>query len=279
MTDAKHIRKSTRKTTTTTTTTTTNVAPSPKDIPFFNFYVLSMSYQPEFCHQHSNTLTDIQDQDYGKHHHHGGGGSTVYPGCTHPLETWKHNLTLHGLWPQYNDGTWPATCTLESFDSNVMKSFSMDELHEKWPNVKSSSEEQNWDEYSSFWEHEWSKHGTCSGLDQYTYFHAAMDNFVTSPAIVFDHYHSELDKSSNSFPKRLLIDGYGRYAEIVPVCSGRYLSEVRICFEKDVYSNLPAGRINCPASVKSEDNCEDDIFIAVFKEDETDVGVNEEIAL
>ncbi|RVX23348.1 Ribonuclease 2 [Vitis vinifera] len=25
-------------------------------------------------------------------------------------------FTIHGLWPDYNDGTWPACCTRSSFD-------------------------------------------------------------------------------------------------------------------------------------------------------------------
>jgi ribonuclease I len=45
----------------------------------FDFYVLSMSYQPEFCYQHRRES---------------------FPGCEHPNGFWKESLTMHGLWPQ-----------------------------------------------------------------------------------------------------------------------------------------------------------------------------------
>ena len=43
-----------------------------------------------------------------------------------------------------------------------------------WPNY-------NYDpsspDYTEFWQHEWSKHGTCTGLEQYTYFNTALQMF------------------------------------------------------------------------------------------------------
>lgn len=45
----------------------------------FDFYVLSMSYQPQFCYQHR---------------------SQGYAGCEDPDDFWRGNLTIHGLWPQ-----------------------------------------------------------------------------------------------------------------------------------------------------------------------------------
>ena len=56
----------------------------------FDLYVMSMSYQPEFCYENRH-------EDW--------------PGCTHPEEFWKSHLTIHGLWPEYADGTWPQFCT------------------------------------------------------------------------------------------------------------------------------------------------------------------------
>ena len=45
----------------------------------FDFYVLSMSYQPEFCFQHRHEK---------------------FAGCENPMDFWKSSLTLHGLWPE-----------------------------------------------------------------------------------------------------------------------------------------------------------------------------------
>jgi ribonuclease I len=45
----------------------------------FDFYVFSMSYQPEFCYAHR--------PDH-------------YAGCQQPMNYWKTHLTIHGLWPE-----------------------------------------------------------------------------------------------------------------------------------------------------------------------------------
>ena len=47
--------------------------------PSFDFYVLAMTYQPDFCDHHA---------------------SFKYPGCERPLDFWRKSLTIHGLWPQ-----------------------------------------------------------------------------------------------------------------------------------------------------------------------------------
>ena len=58
---------------------------------------------------------------------------------------------------QRNDGTYPSMCTNEQLDTNLLESLS-DELSDKWPNVKSDIHSQG--QYTSFWKHEWEKHGT-----------------------------------------------------------------------------------------------------------------------
>lgn len=233
--------------------------------PPFNFYVLSMSFQPEFCYSHYS---------HKKH--------DQYPGCAHPLETWKHNLTIHGLWPQYVDGTWPSTCSNEKFDPAIMEEFGWDLLDERWPNVKAS--ESNIEEYVTFWEHEWTKHGTCSGLSQHDYFNAALNHFVHTPPVVYDYYllnsnkeqKSVKDSSMKSFPKQLLLIGYGGPGQVVPVClHGKYLSEIRMCFGKDEVTNLPMDRIACPDVFLEEDSCGEEIIVSVFHEDAPDISKNE----
>ncbi len=53
----------------------------------FDFYVLSLSWSPTFC------LTHPQDQQ-----------------CTGK----GYGFVLHGLWPQYARGGWPASCLPQS---------------------------------------------------------------------------------------------------------------------------------------------------------------------
>lgn len=48
----------------------------------FDFYLLTLSWTPEFCHSHQSNAE-----------------------CSE-----HHGFMVHGLWPQNNDGTWPQNC-------------------------------------------------------------------------------------------------------------------------------------------------------------------------
>lgn len=124
-----------------------------------------------------------------------------------------------------------------------------------WPNVKVSKEDS---EYYDFWKHEWSKHGTCSGLSQEDYFEAALSEFLDTPSIVLENYGGRMSKAS-------LLEAYG--GDVVLVCAGgRYLEEVRACLalKRD---GTPTTRISCPDVVMKEANCGKDISIAAFPSD------------
>src|SRR5215469_9124628 len=49
----------------------------------FDYYLLNLSWSPEFCHSHSNA-----------------------PECAQ-----RYTFVLHGLWPQNADGTYPQNCS------------------------------------------------------------------------------------------------------------------------------------------------------------------------
>ncbi|WCJ37283.1 ribonuclease 2 [Euphorbia peplus] len=62
-------------------------------------------------------------------------------------------FTIHGLWPDYNDGTWPACCTRSSFDEKEISSLS-DALHKYWPSLSCGSPSTCHGSKGSFWAHE-----------------------------------------------------------------------------------------------------------------------------
>lgn len=79
---------------------------------------------------------------------------------------------IHGLWPNYRDGSYPSNCDSnnpydESEISDLIRS-----MQEEWPTLACPS-----GNGSKFWAHEWDKHGTCSEsvLSQHQYFEAALD--------------------------------------------------------------------------------------------------------
>jgi ribonuclease T2 len=67
----------------------------------FDFYVLALSWSPDYCATQGNN--DTQQCTIGK----------------------KLGLVLHGLWPQYQKG-YPSNCTTEKFSKS---------LQEKFPNL------------------------------------------------------------------------------------------------------------------------------------------------
>ncbi|EPS67237.1 hypothetical protein M569_07540, partial [Genlisea aurea] len=79
---------------------------------------------------------------------------------------------IHGLWPNYNDGTYPSNC-------DPSNPFHLSQIWDLVPEM-----EQNWASLAcpsgngtTFWSHEWNKHGTCSEsvLNQHSYFSAALE--------------------------------------------------------------------------------------------------------
>ena len=193
-----------------------------------------MTYQPEFCRENSNH----------------------YSGCHHPSQFWEGQLTIHGLWPQRNDGTWPSECTAEPLqDSFYVKGNDsiLELLEEKWPNVKSDPNSRS---HRSFWEHEWTKHGTCSGLIQFDYFQNALNLLLATPEVVAKGYGDTVSKAE-------LVEGYGGESMAALVCKSGYLSEVRACFGKNI-DGTPGERMECPEKVLEEGSCGEEIRIASF---------------
>lgn len=197
----------------------------------FDFYVYSMSYQPEFCRENDERFV----------------------GCHDPEEAWKGQLTIHGLWPNRNSGTWPSTCSDEKFDISILQDLS-DDLSLNWPNVKSSPDSPG---HESFWSHEWSKHGTCSGLSQWDYFRTALDLLPPTPDVVKESYGAAVRRED--LEREYLGGGMSVFA-----CKHGYLSEVRLCYEKMV-DGAPGERVSCPDPTLKEDSCGDEIMIASFE--------------
>ena len=66
------------------------------------------------------------------------------------------DFTIHGLWPERLDGSWPQYCnSSDRFDADRVKEL-LPRLREQWPSFGMGADAQ-------FWGHEWMRHGTCSG--------------------------------------------------------------------------------------------------------------------
>jgi len=154
----------------------------------FDFYLLTLSWSPEFCHGHPGA-----------------------PECSQ-----HRGFMVHGLWPQFNNGAWPADCqttqpapTDTSPVANIMP--------------------------QDILPHEWEKHGTCSGLSGNDYFAlirkvfdsiqipsqfaAPTRSFTIRPAALKDAF----EKSN---------PGLADQDVAIQLNSGRYLNAVEFCLNK-----------------------------------------------
>jgi ribonuclease T2 len=153
----------------------------------FDYYLLNLSWSPEFCHGHPNAT-----------------------------ECASHSaFVLHGLWPQNTDGTYPQNCSTEPGPRNPA-SFS-----DIYPDA-------------GLLRHEWTTHGTCSGLSPDAFFAAARTAFHS---VVIPPKLSQLDHQISMPPDEIL----GLFtaanpsiprASLALSCGNNYLTAIEVCLNK-----------------------------------------------
>jgi ribonuclease T2 len=130
----------------------------------------------------------------------------------------KLGFVLHGLWPQYNRG-YPQNCSSESLSPDLKRQF---------PNLYPSAK---------LYDHEWKKHGTCSGLGTKGYLQLSQqlkDALVIpdryqQPAKPFRATIADIRREFTRVNPAVKADG------LAVTCSGsgRFLQEVTVCYSKD----------------------------------------------
>jgi ribonuclease T2 len=138
-------------------------------------------------------------------------------------------FVLHGLWPQYERGGWPESCSTEGVAENLVTS-----MLAIMPSPRLVA-------------HEWEKHGTCSGLSPKDYFEEAAEAFQSiqipprykSPRQTIAVSPSQLQQDFARVNPKLPDDS------LVVLCSGngRYLQEVRACLTEDLEGRRCNGEV------------------------------------
>lgn len=163
--------------------------PAPPPPAKFDFYVLNMSWSPEFCATHPSA-----------------------PECGKKL-----GFVLHGLWPQNRDGSYPSDCAHA-------------------PGLKNPSEFKDLSSDPSFLEHEWEKHGTCTGLDPRTYFMLAQKavHKLSFPPIITTLREEDQIQTSRIIDRLESVNSRYPKGSLVLSCGNNRLTAVEACLTKDL---------------------------------------------
>ncbi|MDB5935675.1 MAG: Ribonuclease [Massilia sp.] len=129
----------------------------------------------------------------------------------------QHGFVLHGLWPQYEKG-YPQKCSTERLPERE---------REKYAPLFPSP---------TMIGHEWSTHGTCSGLNPAAYF-ALSEKLRSAVSIPAPYQRPAVPVRTNydEFVQAFRSANPGMAAHaVLPFCAdgGRFLREIHVCYDK-----------------------------------------------
>jgi ribonuclease T2 len=143
-----------------------------------------------------------------------------------------NGFVLHGLWPQFDSGSYPQYCAAD-------------------PRLPAAAESVGMTLYRSpgLMQHEWQRHGTCTGLDPVAYFRTAeraLSEVRIPPPFTAPPGNLTMTRSQIVAQFRAANPGMPENS-LKLACSHGELSEVRICLNRDL-TFRPCGRIrnSCP---------------------------------
>ena len=185
----------------------------------FDYYLLNLSWSPEFCHSHADA-----------------------PECA------QHStFVLHGLWPQTNNPTEQTSSTRRNNHHAPAKYL---ENCSNAPGPRDPSQFKDLYPDQGLLEHEWRTHGTCSGLSPNDYFNAARTAFhsVAIPPTL-----AQLDHQISLPPDEILglftaANPHIPATSLALSCGNNYLTAVEVCLDKSL-NPTPCGPIrSCRAN-------------------------------
>ncbi|GER54588.1 S-like RNase [Striga asiatica] len=180
-------------------------------------------------------------------------------------------FTIHGLWADYNDGTWPSCCSGKKFDAKEISTL-LDALNKYWPSLSCGSSSNCHGGKGLFWEHEilpfqhlrfeiLKKHGTCSYSvtgDEYNYFLTALNVYFKYNVTEVLREAGYVASNSEKYPLGGIITAIQNAFHTTPQleCSGDALQELYICFYKDFSPRDCAAGANTESdTVSSSKSC------------------------
>jgi len=175
----------------------------------FDYYLLTLSWSPTWAASHC-AADDSREQ------------------CKV-----AYGFVVHGLWPQYDDGSWPQDCAA----STKLTTEQTAEAAEAMPDT-------------DLMQHEWDKHGTCSGLTPAEYFTTIADTFgsIEIPDAL------QAPSTSQAFDPHQLVNTFRQAnpqfpeGSVLVSCVGKTqgtskLAEIRICLDHDLAATECTGSV------------------------------------
>ncbi|CAN1346007.1 Ribonuclease 2 [Linum perenne] len=146
-------------------------------------------------------------------------------------------FTIHGLWPDYNDGSYPSCCGGSNFKEKELSTL-LEPLNKYWPTLSCGKSSTCHGVKGSFWAHEAEKHGTCSSPvtgDEYNYFLTGLNVYFkyNITQVLFEAGY--VPSNTEKYPVGGIISAIQNAYRETPllICSKGALEEVRLCFYKD----------------------------------------------
>ncbi|TRW97200.1 ribonuclease T2 family protein [Candidatus Methylobacter oryzae] len=128
-----------------------------------------------------------------------------------------YGFVVHGLWPQYDKG-YPDSCSMTPAVPKAV-------VQEMLPVMPSEK----------LIQHEWEKHGTCSGETVGNYFGLIKNTFQTIKIPdAFVNPSRPVNTSAADIRQAFLNSNPN--LQMAVACKGQYLQEVRLCFDKQMHS-------------------------------------------
>ena len=175
----------------------------------FDYWLLSLSWTPQYCRDHAGESQ-----------------------CRQP-----NAIDVHGLRPQNEEG-YPQDCGRAEEVSREW----MDRMLPLMPSRK-------------LIQHEWRTHGVCSGMSMADYFMTVerADRKIVIPQ-AYREPKEYISTTADEIERNFLASNAGLTSDRIALqCAGRYLKEVRICYDKNFQFR------NCGVDV--EDRCRDQIVL------------------
>nr|QHQ74427.1 ribonuclease 1 [Stylosanthes guianensis] len=157
-------------------------------------------------------------------------------GCCRGADT-PQVFTIHGLWTDYNDGSWPECCDGPSFDPNEVAPL-QSALDRYWPSYSCSKTSNCHGGKGTFWGHEWEKHGTCANPvihDEYNYFLITLNLYFNYNVTKVLNEEGYVPSNSERYPLGGIIAAIENAFHLTPAveCTKDSIKEIHLCFYKD----------------------------------------------